>query len=72
MIRYLGMKRALGLSFGLSALGGISILFYEMGVNLYSLDSATSQASSDLLFPALVLITKMGLTSAYNSNVLTI
>ena len=60
-----GARRALGISYGISIAGGIGILIYEVSTNFYS-GLPTTDASSSLLFPGLVLIAKLGMTSVIN------
>ena len=67
LFSYFGVKKSLGLSFAMSFLGGLSIVYYELNTNFYS---STPSQTAAMLFPMLVLIAKLGLTSIYNINYL--
>lgn len=55
------------LSFGIASVGGIAILIYEGTTGFYD---AGSEEVTGILFPALVLISKFGITLAFVTNYL--
>ena len=64
MFAKFGVKYSFAISFGIAAVGGLGILFYEMSTHFYSDNPATGVAP--WIFPFLVLLAKFGISSGFN------
>lgn len=62
-----GVKKSLVISFGIAAVGGFGILWYEIATDFYSGDQSDV---SSFLFPTLVLFAKFGISLAFTINYL--
>jgi len=62
-----GVKKSFIMTYGLSTLGAIGIIVYEIAVGFYS---GNDEPVTNWLFPTLVLFTKFGISAAFTINYL--
>jgi len=65
-----GAKKSFQITYGITLVGGVGIVIYEVTVDFFSAKLNTDEVVDGWLFPTLVLLAKFGITAAFTIDFL--